>query len=408
MNVDSEYIGTEGFPLTKEQKEIIKEIEETNDPVTVLTGRAGSGKSTIIKNLLHRHPHWQICATTGRAAILVGGSTVDSFFAYDRSLNTCFSRDVLKANMKATSSTIIVDEASMIGSSMFDYIYSCCQEFNKRLLLVGDWGQASPVKEEWITKSKNWKDYKVLHLTENFRQKDSQFLDMLDKIRLGIKDETIDSLLKSRICPQIPLNDLYTKLFYTNNQVTKYNNVRVRECSIKTGNEAYYFIPDVIDNPAKFTDEQLRTIFKNSMFSFNEPLCVNCRVVIVKNGGREYVNGDTGELVEITDDYLQVLLDRTGGLVKIVKQTIELRNPKGKLLLSFKGFPVRAGYALTIHKCQGMTLPKAWIDFHGLSGRHIHGIGYVALSRVRCLKDLLVSNWNNDLIHCDKQIENLL
>jgi len=163
-----------------------------------------------------------------------------------------------------------------------------------------------------------------------------------------------------------------------------------------------------------------------------EPLALGCRVLITLNHpGRAYVNGDTGELVEARGVYgndlkdelvagkevnpasLGIRLDRTGEIVYVTMVTQETKDPMGiNVIHSVTGIPVKLGYACTIHKSQGMTVDKAWVDMASLKrfpdSESRHGLAYVALSRTRTIDGLLLGSWDPQVVHCDPAISELL
>ena len=408
MDLTAPYKSYQGFELSDEQKSTIKMIEESWHSLFLLTGKAGAGKSTIIKELLHRNPNWAICSTTGRSALLIGGCTVDKFFAYNRDKDCHFSEYLLQENMQTCGSTVIIDEASMMGKKMFETCYTACIRYGKRLVLVGDWGQASPVKDEWIFKSKIFlPDVYKLKLTEDHRQAAGEFLEVLAKVRNGIVDEQVDKLLSSRVFSNITDEELDDKLviFSTNASVDGYNQQKVHEFSAKSGNPIFQLHARATKiNPLlKFPEEKAAQNIKDSCFADGEDLCLGCKVLITRNNSNEgYVNGDTGVLVSQNDQSLQVRLDRNNHNINVSLTTLEIKDAQDKLEMCITGFPIRCGYAFTVHKCQGLTIPKVFVCLDGIiRSKDKHGLSYVAFSRVRNIQDLYLSKWSPNAVGCD-------
>lgn len=408
MDINSPYQSYQGFELSTEQKTIIKEIEESWHPLFLLTGKAGAGKSTIVKELLYRNPDWAICSTTGRSALLIGGCTVDKFFAYNRDKDEHFSEYVLQANMNTCGSTVIIDEASMMGKKMFETCYTACIRYGKRMVLVGDWGQASPVKDEWIFNSKLFlQDVYKLKLTEAHRQDAGEFLEALDKVRNGIVDSQVNNLFSSRVFSDISDEELDDKLviFSTNASVDGYNQQKVHEFSENSGNPIFQLHAKAtkVDPLLKYPEEKIAQNIKDSGFADGEDLCLGCKVLITRNnssGG--YVNGDTGVLVSQSERCLEVRLDRNNHNVEVVKETLEIKDAQDRLEMCIVGFPIRCGYAFTVHKCQGLTIPKVFVCLEGIiNSREKHGLSYVAFSRVRNIEDLYLSKWSPNAVGCD-------
>ena len=407
MDIFSEYKSFQGFSLSFEQKKTIKDIEESNKRLILLTGKAGAGKSTIIKELLHRNPTWAICSTTGRSALLINGCTIDKLFAYDRDKDKHFNEHVLRANMNNCGNVIIVDEASMMGQKMFESCYRDCIYFDKRLVLVGDWGQASPVKDDWIFNSRDFKEsFLKIKLTEAHRQDSGEFLEVLDKVRNGIVDEQVNNLLSSRVFDpeSIDLDDKLV-IFHSNDLVNSYNKSKVHEFAKLNNREIFQLYAKAIkvDDRLKNAQEKINQNLENSCFANGEDLCLGCKVLITRNssaGG--YVNGDTGILVAKSIKELEVRLDRNNHNVHVVKEQIEIKDAQDRLEMIISGFPIRCGYAFTVHKCQGLTIPKVFVYVEGLMrNRERHGLCYVALSRVKNINDLYLSSWNPKVVACD-------
>ena len=411
MDVFSEYKSFQGFSLSFEQKKTIKDIEESHKTLILLTGKAGAGKSTIIKELLYRNPSWAICSTTGRSALLINGCTIDKLFAYDRDKNKHFSEFILRANMDRCGDVIIVDEASMMGQKMFESCFRDCMYFGKRLVLVGDWGQASPVKDDWIFNSKDFREsFLKIKLTEAHRQDSGEFLEVLDKVRNGIVDDQVNNLLKSRVFDpeSIDLDDKLV-IFHSNDLVNSYNRSKVHEFAKSNNKEIFQLYSRAIkvDERLKNAQEKIKQNLENSCFANGEDLCLGCKVLITRNnsaGG--YVNGDTGILISKNAKELEVRLDRNNHNVHVVREQIEIKDAQDRLEMIIEGFPIRCGYAFTVHKCQGLTIPKVFVYVEGLMGSHErHGLCYVALSRVKNINDLYLSSWNPKVVSCDNIVK---
>jgi len=404
IDVNEPYKAHEGFYMTKEQKEVINQIENNRHSLTLLTGKAGAGKSTIVKELLARNPEWTILSTTGRSAIIINGKTIDQFFGYDRDKDIFRSRKQVRDRLDKVGKVIIIDEASMMGLKMFESIYRICCQNNKDIILVGDWGQASPVKDEWVFASQIFlNDVHSIKLTEAHRQSDGPFLEALDKIRRGIVDDQVNSLFRSRVVgPLDEKDDSKLIIFPTNKQVNSYNQRKVEELAKKTNQEIFTLITQAINIGENIPDSRVQSVLSNSPFANGDEFCIGCKVLITRNDLTSgYVNGDTGTLVSWDSNVLEILLDRTGETVEICQYIQEVRDALDRLEFKLVGYPVKAGYAFTAHKCQGLTIPKVWVDINGISYMRAHGLCYVALSRVRHLEDLYLSSWDPKAIVCD-------
>lgn len=405
-----------GITLSQEQKNAIALIMKTKKDV-ILTGKAGAGKSTIIKFLRYFNPKWAVCSTTGKASVLIDGTTVDRLFCIDRTNGNIWSDNFLKSNMRSCGDVIIIDEASMIGKIMFHPIRKIAATFGKRLVFVGDWGQAAPVKDNWFFPV-DPDEFEFIKLTECWRQNGGEFLECLDKLRVGKQDDQVNQMFSSRVRQTIPKDDSCLVIFGTNRLADKYNANKIEELLAyqrSQGKRGKGFILNskLKGGTVRITDKNYDAIMANTPFAHETKFASGCKVLITKNSsstdGCEYCNGDTGYLIgaracdgEVVE--LNVLLDRTNSPVTISRKTAETVDVQGRLMYTYEGFPIKVGYAMTAHKCQGMTIPKIWVDIESIGWMHTHGLVYVALSRVRKLEDLYVSSWYDNLAVVDEVV----
>ena len=403
INLDQDYKSGEGVYLSLEQKKVINWVESRNETLILLTGKAGAGKSTIIKELLSRNPTWGICSTTGRSALLVGGITVDKMFCYNRDDNS-INEFVCELSMTSCGKVIIVDEASMMGKSMFETIYKICLKYRKKLLLVGDWGQAAPVKDDWIFKSDLFLNNVVcIKLKDTHRQQDSQFLDVLNKIRIGQVDEQVNSILQSRTILMDEDDDSRLRIFGTRSLVAQYNDSRIVKCAESNKTNIFTLSGSAkVAKSLEVPERRLQSLLYESNLAHEEKLCYGCKVLLtINNVEQGYVNGDTGILLERKNNAFKVLLDRNESIVDVAEAKIELKNAKKQTEIVLLGYPIKAGYAFTAHKCQGLTIPKVYVDIEDIRRMRSHGLCYVALSRVRSLDDLYLSSWDPRAVICE-------
>lgn len=396
-----------GPDLHEEQKAAVRAIMFGGSPVTVLTGCAGSGKSTVIQFLLHHFPYmFQVAATTGRAAVNVGGVTVDSMFRMRRS-NWSYDENSLGSVMDSLPDTLIIDEASMIGKKMAEIIYVAVEMFDKRLVLVGDWAQASPVKDQWPTQDTPLFDgAHIINLRQCHRQTDRAFLDRLNKLRRG---DPVD--FRDLVTREEPSDD-HVRLTATNASANVYNDERVLKFAKESGNAPFKLDVDLVDGYTASEQDIIKEA-DNFRIAHDDIFCEGCRVMLTRNAqSKAYVNGDTGDLISLDDEMgeMKVFLDRTESVVTIPIARFEVRrmNRSGEFytLFALDGYPVKRGYAMTIHKSQGATIPKVWVDIASL-GRmpNIHGLAYVAMSRVPDSSGLMLNDWLTHYSHVDPSIE---
>lgn len=444
MNYDIEVYDTEAdtikkVPMSEDQVEAVDAIIAGEHDIYRLCGGAGVGKSAVIAKITEELDS-TVTATTARAALNVGGCTVDSTFAFRR--NTWkVNHGRLQHNMNECGEWIIIDEASMIGTRMATCIYDAVCEFGKKLILVGDWAQAPPVKDTWPVNHPLMESGVSLKLTTNHRQGAGPYLDCLKEIRAGEVSARSQQLFSQRVakCPQ---DDLYTYMYGTNRAADNHNTMRFQHllkqtrCPPVTPKAEYKpnheFAPD--------KPEYIENILRDSRLSYGVRYCVGAKVMLTMNQyGLGFVNGDIGYItayfsahddlalledlqaaqdkeVPARDVFMQrydepigkhivgfvVRLDRNGREVLVPTATEEVLRPDGKPFYSVSGLPIRLAYALTVHKMQGATLDRAYLAMNSLWDEH--GIAYVGLSRTRSIEGLLLESWRPDYIKCDPTI----
>lgn len=416
--------------LSKEQQEALEAILSTDKNV-FLTGEAGTGKSVLIRALAARRDV-ALAATTGLAALNVGGTTVDRLFNLEREGWTIRNRKTLTKNMTVTPDLIVIDEISMAGFCMMNVIRDCAVEFDKRLIMVGDLAQASPVKDTWCTVSSLFLGSDRHKLSQVHRQKDPEFVAALRSIRHGEPDESTARLMNS--CVGKP-DDRHTVLFAINKMVDRFNSQKLGE--LRTGG------PDVVcqtyfkDHRSDHLREkfptkpgQIRSFIEDSKLADGEVLRIGARVMMTKNSRDElgYVNGDCGELLDMIDmrgrsvndclmfkitsdniSHLVVKLDRWDEPINVARSVVTSKDAESEPVYSAFGFPVRLGYAATLHRCQGMSLDNVYVDLDTISmmktKESTHGLVYVATSRARTREGLRIARWTPEHVYCAPEVK---
>lgn len=430
------------IPWSPDQKAALNKLTSTRATVTILTGYAGTGKSTVIREVLKRIPS-AICATTGKAAINVGGCTVDAMFSYDRELNKTRDVNRLEKLMRGTPKVIIIDEGSMIGACMANYLYTTAQKYGKSLIIVGDWGQAAPVKDTWAMSTKLITQADVIKLTECHRQSEGAYLGALNKVRRGEVDSSVEEVFKPCVIDTPPSDDAFIRLYATNATADNYNLQRVTHNP--DGHRLFRLHtnyldtrPDHIKEKYALKEADIAREISSGRLAHNDVFRVGARVVFTMNdypeeGEKHWVNGDVGLIVDARvaggsriDDTpepnpfevgskpalapvsILVTMDRTGETVEVTPVTQEVKDPLGQPKFTLRGFPLSLGWAMTIHKAQGATVDKAWIDMKSITympGDSRHGLAYVALSRTRTLAGLKLSAWVPEAVFCAPEVK---
>lgn len=397
--------------LSDEQK-IALEVLESGENVFV-TGGAGSGKSFLIRHFMRElsPKQFPILASTGAAAVLLGGRTFHSFFGLgimeggkaatlDRVVN---DRRVMK-RLKDVEG-IVIDEISMIPAAAFETAEELARVAREsslpwgglRVIVVGDFAQLPPVTRggprDWAFLSHTWQKsgFQIVELTHNQRTWDKNFLDVLADVRKGIVSARVKEYLESRV--QIhDEDDEGLRLFPRRDQSEGFNHTKLAQI-----NETEVRIPSIYLGEEKFV-EMLK---KNSPLPSELIIKVGCKVMFLQNDPQKrWVNGTRGTVVEIGTDKIIVEKD-SWRHVTVDKTQFALQNADGNTVASVINFPLNLAYASTIHKSQGATLDEMWVD---LSRLWEPGQAYVALSRLRTGDGLKLLGWNARSFITDPQV----
>ncbi len=389
-------------PTLSEEQKVALDILRSGDNV-FLTGGAGSGKSFLIRHFMREidSAEMPILASTGAAAVLLGGRTFHSFFglgimeggakaAFDRGLN-----DKKLMSRLRNVEGIIIDEISMIPGKAFlvaEALSRASRESNlpwggMRVIVVGDFLQLPPVTQagprDWSFLTSVWKrsGFRTIELSHNQRVSDNQFLDVLSEIRKGRVNTAVQDFLNEHVRDHDE-SDKGTRLFARKNLADGFNERKLSEID-----------EDEIAIPTLYIgDERSITLLKkNSPVPENLILKIGCEVMLLQNDPqRRWVNGTRGTVVDYSDETLFIKKSK-GRVIEVPKASFTLQNADGEVLAHLEQFPVTLAYATTIHKSQGSTLDELWCD---LSRLWEPGQAYVALSRLRSSQGLKLIGWS--------------
>jgi len=397
----------------KQQMQAYRLITETNS-CFFLTGRAGTGKTTFLHNVQQASDKEFITlAPTGVAAMLAGGDTIHSFFGLPMEVctpGTCGKLNELRIMTLLHVDTIIIDEVSMVRCDVIDAIdytlrntlKSSLPFGGKQVIFVGDMFQLPPIvgrKEERemlrdLYHTDDFFFYKAdvikrmrmvkIEFQKVYRQEDEDFLRILENVRLNRTTPENLMHLNERVCQPTKEDGMVITLASLNKTADTINQKRLAEID----SEEYTYEGTVT---GKFEEKRFPV-------DLTLKLKVGAQVMFTRNDQQKrWANGTIGTVTKLSKDEIQVTTD--GGAAYVVPNCSwesysyeydkEARKMKKELQGTFTQYPLRLAWAITVHKSQGMTFDKLYLDLS--RGMFAAGQLYVALSRVRSLGGLYLS-----------------
>ncbi len=417
------------FIMSNETQNVYDVLEKSMQNV-FLTGKAGTGKSTVIQYFRsHTKKKVVVLSPTGLAALNVQGQTIHSFFRFPPRILTHQSiHTKIQVNLYRDIDCIVIDEISMVRADIIDGIDLFLRMHGRdkslpfggvQMIFVGDVYQLPPVlttqdqdvfhqlyDSPYFFSARAFSQSDFLHceLLHIYRQKDPTFIEILNKIRVGDVSSYLLEPLNQRVnTHSLASREGYITLTTTN---TVANSINASELN-KINQKVYTFTAIV---EGIFPTEE-----RNLPVDITLQLKKGARVMFVKNDkGRRYVNGTIGVVHEIDETCIKVKIEDV--IQEIVEVPLEQwenikyeydeekREITPVVLGIMKQYPLKLAWAITIHKSQGMTFSKVCIDFS--RSPFTHGQTYVALSRCRTLQGLLLTKriWPNDVI-VDERIQ---
>ncbi len=414
--------------FTNQKLEFVEELVLYTDSHIFLTGKAGTGKTTFLKNLpLKTYKRMVVVAPTGVAAINAGGQTIHSFFQLpfgpqlpENALGRGYNAKTMaaqyqklnkkKINLMRSLDLLIIDEISMVRADVLDAIDAVLRRVRRsqkpfgglQLLMIGDVHQLAPVAkpEEWEVLSPYYDTpyffgsqvlkkapYVCVELEHIYRQHDDDFISLLNKVRNNQMDADCVRVLNSRFKPSFVPKDEegYITLTTHNYQADQINDSKLAAIKEKT---------------LTFKAEVHGTFPENTYPTKEElELKIGAQVMFVKNDPtpeKAFFNGKIGRLVGYDEKEGTVTVLSDGERITVPKlkwqnmeYTINADNQdiEEKEIGSFTQIPLRLAWAVTIHKSQGLTFDKVIVD---AGQAFAHGQVYVALSRCTSLEGLVL------------------
>lgn len=398
--------------------DIARFIVEKTDSNIFLTGKAGTGKTTFLKDVKkYTKKNHIVLAPTGVAAVNAGAMTIHSFFQFgfgpyvkgisEPEGNYMMRRE--KRELIKSLELIIIDEISMVRADVLDHINDELQRIRRnsepfggvQLLMIGDLQQLPPITPDneleilkphydsmyfFDSKSLRNSDYYCIELKSVYRQTDQRFIDILNRVRTGdVTHSDLDELNSHHVADFRPAQgDNYIQLVTHNRMADAINQREMAALSADT----FMF------------DAKVTGTFPEDAFPTSRQLEIKkgAQVMFVKNDpDKRFINGMLGEVEEVSDDSIRVRLSGKDNIVKVEptaweniryhmnEETHKIESTK---IGSFMQYPIKPAWAITIHKSQGLTFDKAVIDAHEAFSP---GQAYVALSRCRSLDGMVLS-----------------
>lgn len=386
----------------------------------LLTGPAGSGKTFVLNQFIRiaksDGKHVSVTATTGLAATHLGGTTIHSWSGIGISdeLLPGFVEHMAKGRKEIIEKTdvLIIDEISMLHDYRLDMIDMVCRLVRGKdepfggiqIIMSGDFFQLPPINRGdsraggFVVNSKVWQflDPTICYLEEQHRQDDEVLLDILNSLRAGeLRRHHAEKLLE-RVDATPESDELLTELHTVNIDVDKLNNEKLDELG---GDEVFY--AQTTTGGESYVEALQRSVLAPATLRVKK----GALVMAVKNSlDRKYVNGSLGTIIdfEAATEY-PVVEFKNGKVVTMIPDTWELRDGDKKRA-SISQIPLRLAWAITVHKSQGMTLDAARID---LRKAFVEGMGYVALSRVKNLRNLYLTGINKMALQISEDAQNI-
>ncbi|GAB3040828.1 hypothetical protein GCM10027052_22720 [Parafrigoribacterium mesophilum] len=396
------------FQLSAEQAAVYETIESTREHIFV-TGRAGTGKSTLLNHLSwNTSKQVVICAPTGVAALNVGGQTVHSLFRLPIGVIAAqkIEQDGRLRKLLNSIDTLVIDEISMVNADLLDAVDRSLRQARQRpaeafggvqVVLFGDPYQLAPVpgdaderayfsdqyRSMWFFDAKVWNEatLRIFELNVIHRQHEEEFKLMLNAVRHGQVTAEIAGRLNATGARPAPADGAIT--LATRNDTV--GSINAREL---------HKLPGRI----RTAKAEINGDFGGRNYPADESLelKVGARVMFLRNDpDQRWVNGTVGTVVQIAstvfvevDGEVHEVQPAVWEKFKYSYQTATKKLTRD-IVAEFTQFPLRLAWAVTIHKSQGKTYDRAIVDLGQRS--FAPGQTYVALSRISQLEGLYLT-----------------
>ncbi len=400
--------------LSDQQKSVILSFEAGKN--ILVTGGAGTGKSYLLNFLKRNYPpsRLEISASTGIAALNVGGSTIHSWagiglanLPIEKIVENIFGAKFIRVRRRIKQArALAIDEISMISAEVFEILNRVFQAVREnslpmgglQIVAFGDFLQLPPINRDnqnynFCFNSKAWNDldFEAFVLEQSFRQSDEEFIRILNNLRFGEITSEDRKVLESRIKAEDENQALRPTILTTHNyKVDKINEIELNKIP---RSEVFH---QAIYSGAPERVEYLR---KNCLSPDSLRLKVGAQVMMIKNTYQKegIINGSLGIVKDFSPRKLFPIVEFANGKILTIgpeEWLLEKMSDTTKEMIveaSMAQIPLILAWAITIHKSQGLTLDKISCD---LSESFSPGQIYVALSRARSLSGVFIESIN--------------
>jgi hypothetical protein len=436
-------------PISAEAKYVLQFINQTQQSV-FLTGKAGTGKTTLLREIIHTtHKNTAVVAPTGIAALNAGGVTIHSMFQlpfggfipenssphFDQfskfenksTLRRNFKMSGLKKTVIKNLELLIIDEVSMLRPDILDAIDCVLQSVRKKpqpfggvqALFIGDLLQLPPVikDDEWKVLKNYYTGKFFFHshfvqknpplyveLSKIFRQTDEKFISVLNNLRNNKITANDMIILNEFVKPNFDLKSNKGYITLTTHNA-KADNMNAQALQDLEGELFTYQATIVGDFPDKIYPVEL-----------NLQLKVGAQIMFIKNDlslEKRFFNGKMGIIKSLSNEEIMVHFPDDNKTIEVERYEWEnirykiddnTKEIEDEVLGTFTHYPIKLAWAITVHKSQGLTFDKAALD---VSQVFMPGQAYVALSRLRSLDGLvLLSPMQMNGIENDESVMN--
>lgn len=406
--------------IPQEKQIIINAIRAKHN--VCVTGAAGTGKSFLLRLIKDHFPHIHVTASTGVAAVNIGGVTIHSWAGIGKGTlpveeivrfissgpGTKIRRQIRKAKILA------IDEISMISAStmgLLDQVFKDVRENDLpfggiQVVVIGDFFQLPPVsketKEEFCFMAEAWHnaDFKMFELTEIFRQSDLRFIQLLNNIRYAAVNDEDLAILSQRESNLVGNEEINPTILVTHNyQADQINTQKLQEIKDQE------FVFKMSESGRETAIEFLK---KNCLAQNSLILKKGAQVMMLKNTLQKQgiINGSIGIIIGFSKNNFPIVKFYNGQTCIISPdswsvETFNENTAEVETVASITQVPLALAWAITIHKSQGMTLDSVLCD---LSKVFTEGQAYVAISRVKSLEGLYIKGFKPSCLSTNKQV----